>query len=70
VELDASHVGVLCSGGVAMHVNKVHSVLTIGRGGANWTVKGVKYGKAERDQCNIAIARCTAECQLEFEISD
>lgn len=30
VELDASHVDVLRSGGVAMHVNKVHSVFTSG----------------------------------------
>lgn len=31
MELDVSHVDVLRSGGVAMHVNKVHSVFTIGR---------------------------------------
>ncbi|SPP98261.1 transposase [Bradyrhizobium vignae] len=31
VELDASHIDVLRSGGVAMHVNKVHSVFTISR---------------------------------------
>jgi hypothetical protein len=31
VELDASRVGILRSGGVIMHVNKVHSVTTIGR---------------------------------------
>lgn len=30
MELDASHVDVLRSGGVAVHVNKVHSVFTIG----------------------------------------
>jgi hypothetical protein len=31
VELDAYHVDVLRSGGVAMHVNKVHAVFTIDR---------------------------------------
>lgn len=31
MELDASHVDVLRTGGVAMPVNKVHSVFTIGR---------------------------------------
>lgn len=31
MELDASRVGTLRSGGVIMHVNKVHSVTTIGR---------------------------------------
>ena len=31
MELDASRVGALYSGGVIMHVNKVHSVTTIGR---------------------------------------
>ena len=48
----------------------IERVVPGSRGNANWTVKGVKYGKAERDQCNIAIARCTKESQLEFEISD
>ena len=36
----------------------------------NWAVKGVKYGKAERDKCHAAITRCIEESQLEFEISD
>lgn len=31
MELDVYHVDVLRSGGVAMHVNKVHAVFTIGR---------------------------------------
>ena len=31
MELDASRVGALHSGSVIMHVNKVHSVTTIGR---------------------------------------
>ena len=31
MELDAYHVDIFRSGGVAMHVNKVHAVFTIGR---------------------------------------
>ena len=31
MELDAYHVDILRPGGVAMHVNKVHAVFTIGR---------------------------------------
>jgi hypothetical protein len=48
----------------------VERVVPISHGGANWAVKGVKYGKAERDKCNAAITRCVEESQLEFEISD
>lgn len=38
--------------------------------GANWAVKGVRYGKAERMSCNAAISTCVEEGQLEFEVSD
>jgi hypothetical protein len=38
--------------------------------GANWTVKGVRYGKAEREACNSAIARFVEEGQREYEVSD
>jgi cold shock CspA family protein len=38
--------------------------------GANWAIKGVKYGKAERDRCNTAITDCVEMGQLEFEVSD
>jgi hypothetical protein len=48
----------------------VERVVPVSHGSANWTVKGVKYGKAAREQCNIAITRCIEESQLEFEISD
>jgi CspA family cold shock protein len=39
-------------------------------GGANWAVKGVKYGKAERDRCSEAIASCVKEVQRDFDISN
>ena len=39
-------------------------------GGANWAVKGVKYGKADRHRCGIVLSYCVDEAQLEFEVSD
>jgi CspA family cold shock protein len=39
-------------------------------GGANWIVKGVKYGKADRARCGAVISRCVEEGQREFEVSD
>jgi CspA family cold shock protein len=38
--------------------------------GANWAVKGVKYGKAEREPCSAAISKFVEESQREFEVSD
>jgi CspA family cold shock protein len=38
--------------------------------GANWAVKGVKYGKAEREACRAAISKSVEESQREFEVSD
>jgi CspA family cold shock protein len=38
--------------------------------GANWAVKGVKYGKAEREPCSVAISKSVEEGQGEFEVSD
>ena len=39
-------------------------------GGANWAVKGVKYGKAERDRCSASLFKCVEEGLRDFEISD
>lgn len=39
-------------------------------GGANWAVKGVKFGKADRGRCNAVISNCVQERQREFEVSD
>lgn len=37
---------------------------------ANWVLKGVRYGKAQRERCNAAISVCVADGQHEFEVSD
>jgi hypothetical protein len=39
-------------------------------GEANWAVKGVKFGKAARDQCNAALSVIVERLKREFEISD
>jgi cold shock CspA family protein len=39
-------------------------------GGANWALKGIKYGKADRDRCSVLVATCVEERQREFELSD
>lgn len=39
-------------------------------GGANWALKGVKYGRAERDPCSAALLGCIEEGQRNFEVSD
>jgi CspA family cold shock protein len=48
----------------------VERVVPKSRGDANWAIKGVKYGKAQRDRCGAAISKCVEEVQREFEISD
>jgi hypothetical protein len=37
---------------------------------ANWSVKGIKFGKAEREQCNSALSIVIERLKREFEISD
>jgi hypothetical protein len=39
-------------------------------GGANWTIKGVKYGPANRDRSAAVLSHCVEEAQQEFELSD
>jgi hypothetical protein len=39
-------------------------------GGANWVVKGIRFGKADRDRCALAISKFVEERQLDFEVSD
>jgi hypothetical protein len=36
----------------------------------NWAVKGVKFGKSEREQCNAALAVIIERLKREFRISD
>ena len=38
--------------------------------GANWAVKGVRYGRADRDQCEAALGMSLREKQLEYVLSD
>jgi CspA family cold shock protein len=56
-----------CKGLVGIIVERV---VPKASGGANWAVKGVKFGKAERDQCSAAIAKCVEDGQREFVVSD
>jgi hypothetical protein len=36
----------------------------------NWAVKGVKFGKSEREQCNSALSVIIERLKQEFEIVD
>jgi cold shock CspA family protein len=56
-----------CGGLVGVIVERVTPASP---GAANWIVKGIKYGKAERDRCSAAISKCVEEGQCDFEISD
>jgi CspA family cold shock protein len=56
-----------CEGLVGIIVERVSPASP---GGTNWSVKGVKYGKAERDRCDVALSVCVEEMQREFEVSD
>lgn len=40
------------------------------RADTNWTLKGIKFGKAEREPCNAAISVIVERLKREFEISD
>jgi CspA family cold shock protein len=48
----------------------VERVAPVSPGGANWAVKGIKYGKADRDRCKASLLKCVEEGQRNFEISD
>jgi hypothetical protein len=48
----------------------VQPVVPKSRGDVNWTVRGVKYGRAERTQCEAAISSIVEQLQQEFVISD
>ena len=39
-------------------------------GAVNWAVRGVRYGKANRELCGAALSNCVSEKQLEFELSE
>jgi CspA family cold shock protein len=54
-----------CAGLVGIIVERVNPASP---GETNWSVKGVKYGKAERDRCDVALSVCVKEMQREFEV--
>jgi hypothetical protein len=56
-----------CSGLIGIIVERVVPKTP---GGVNWAVKGIKFGKANRDKCAAAITKLVEEGQFEFEISD
>ena len=37
---------------------------------ANWAVKGIKFGKADRDRCSNVLSDLVAARQQEFDLSD
>jgi hypothetical protein len=37
---------------------------------ANWALKGVKFGKADRERCGGVLSDLVAERQLEFDVSE
>jgi hypothetical protein len=39
-------------------------------GDVNWNIRGIKYGKGDRAQCNAAISDIVEQLQREFVISD
>jgi hypothetical protein len=48
----------------------VERVVPKSSGEANWALKGVKYGKADRERCNAAISSFVEAGLREFEITD
>ena len=56
-----------CENFVGVIVQRIAPAL---QDGANWRVKGIRYGKANREACAVALAKCLDEFQLEFELSD
>lgn len=38
--------------------------------GANWAIKGVKYGRADRDRCSAVIASCVLDLRSKFQVSE
>jgi hypothetical protein len=39
-------------------------------GSVNWAVRGVKYGRANRDRSSAVLSHCVEEAQQEFEVMD
>lgn len=56
-----------CSGLIGVIVERI---VPAAPGGANWDVKGIRYGRAKRDRCRAAIAVCVEDGQRQFDVSD
>jgi hypothetical protein len=37
---------------------------------ANWAIKGIRFGRAERDKCTTAIVSVVERMQRQYEVSD
>jgi hypothetical protein len=57
----------LCNGFVGIIVERTAPASRVG---ANWNVRGIKYGKAKRDLCDATISVIIDPIQLEFDITD
>jgi hypothetical protein len=48
----------------------VERIVPASRAETNWIVKGIKYGKADRSQCDAAMAIILKPLQSEFDVLD
>jgi hypothetical protein len=48
----------------------VERATPVAPGGANWAVKGVKFGKVDRHLCGAAISTYVEEAQRQYEVSE
>jgi hypothetical protein len=59
--------GTDCEGFVGVIVERMNPIPPEG---ANWTLRGARFGKSNRELCAAALADCVTEKQLAFELSD
>jgi hypothetical protein len=48
----------------------VERVIPSTRGGPNWAIKGVRYGKADRGKCAARLSGIVSERQQEFDLTE
>jgi CspA family cold shock protein len=53
-----------CEGFIDVFIERIPAT----RGGANWEIKGVKYGRADRTLCDAAIAEIVEHYQRKFSV--
>lgn len=56
-----------CSGLVGVIVEPATSDAA---NGANWAVKGVQFGRVDRERCSAVIASCVADLRSKFQVSE